>query len=291
MNYKIIFFGSDFESAKLLEKLIQNKNEIVLVITKTEKNTGRLEKKNPVKKIAQINNLNILEKDSLEESDFEIIKNLNPDLGVLLAYGAIHPSLLPKYRGPSPIQSALLCGEEKMGVSIILLSKYMDAGPIIIQKEYESQEEDNYLSLSEKLFKLGIDLLIEVLDKYLTKKIIPKKQNKEDATYCKLIKKEDGLINWNSSSKEISNKIKAFYLWPNTYTKFNDKILKIKKAKSTNKNTSHEIGEVFIEENILYIQCKEGLIIPEIVQIEVKTEIDIKSFINGYKNFIGTILK
>lgn len=304
---KIIFFGSDYNSAQLLEKLINNKLNLKLVITKSEKNTGRKQKKNLVKKIAQENNIDVLEKDKITEKDFEQLKNIQADLGVLLSYGAIipqeiidifplgilniHPSLLPKYRGSSPVQTSLLNGDQITGVSVMLLSKKMDAGPILLQEKINISENDNYKTLSNKLFELGDNLLIGNLENYINKEIIVQDQNHTEASFTKMLNKEDSLIDWNKSAREINNKIKAFYGWLGTYTFFNNKKLKIIEATTSNKTIDHKIGEVFLDNQEIGIQTGKEILYPKIIQIEGKQKTDIKSFANGYQDFIGSILK
>ncbi|MDD3284857.1 MAG: methionyl-tRNA formyltransferase [Patescibacteria group bacterium] len=306
-SIKIIFFGSDENSSTLLELLIKNKYNIQLVITKTEKQNGRKININLVKNIAIQNNIKILEADKLSDKEFEIIKNINPKIGILLSYGAIipeniikifpfgilniHPSLLPKYRGSSPVQYTLLNGDEYTGVSVMLLTKKMDAGPIIAQEKMKIENNDNYSSLSKKLFDAGNKLLIENVEKYINGEIKTRNQDEKNVTLTKIIKKEDGLINWNNSSGNINNKIRAFENWPSAYTRFNEKILKIIEAESVNKNSNNKIGQVFQENNDIFIQCKSEILKLKKIQLEGKSSCDIKSFVNGYKNFVGSILK
>jgi methionyl-tRNA formyltransferase len=307
-NNKIVFFGSDENSAKLLAELIQADYNIKLVVTKTSKKTGRSQKQNPVKKIAEQYNLQITEKDRLNDSEsIKIIKNTPANLAILLSYGTmipedilnsfplgiinIHPSLLPKYRGPSPIQTALLNGDQETGVSIMLLVKEMDAGPIIAQEKINISPEDNHQTLNNKLFSLGNKLLMDNLEKYIQGEIQTHPQDNNQATYVQMIEKKDGLINWNNSAEEINNQIKAFYNWPGAYTYFNDKLLKIIETNFEEKNTEHQIGEVFLGNDKTTIKTKNGLLYPSIVQIEGKQKMDINSFVNGYKDFFGTILK
>lgn len=306
MKNKIIFFGSDINAKKLLEKLLLNNFDICLVVTKTEKSTGRLNKKNPVKDFASSKNINILETNKITDYDIKIIKSYNANIGILLAYGVIipesvinifsngiiniHPSMLPKYRGSSPIQTALLNDDRETGVSVMLISQKMDAGPIIVQQKLKIEKSDNYSTLSEKLFSLGIELLLKNLEKYLSGEIIPTSQNEEQKTITKMIEKDDGLINFNDTAKNIFNKIRAFEIWPNAYTKFNGKILKIIEADYEDRITDNKIGKIFIENNKIFVECKDSILELKKVQLEGKSSCDIKSFINGYKNFIGTVL-
>ena len=166
----------------------------------------------------------------------------------------------------------------------------MDAGPIIAQQKLKIEKSDNYSDLSKKLFNLGIELLLQNLEKYLKQEIIPTPQNEEQKTITKMIEKSDGLINWETNAKDIFNKIRAFELWPGAYTKFNGKILKIIEADFEEKITENKIGKVFIESDKVFIQCKNSVLELKKVQLEGKSSCDIKSFINGYRNFVGSIL-
>lgn len=307
-NNKIVFFGSDENSAKLLAELIQAEYNIELVVTKTSKKTGRSQKQNLVKKIAEQSNLKIVEKDKLNDPEsIQIIQNTEANLAILLSYGTmipqeildsfplgiinIHPSLLPKYRGPSPVQTALLNGDQETGVSIMLLTKEMDAGPIIFQKKIAINIDDNHETLNNKLFSLGNKLLMNNLEKYIQGKIQAHPQDNNQVTFSQMIKKEDGLIDWHNSAQKIKNQIRAFYNWPGAYTYFNNKLLKIIEAKTSEENTKHQIGEVFLEEDKVTIQTKNGLLYPLVIQIEGKQKMDINSFVNGYQDFIGGVLK
>jgi len=305
---KLVFFGSDQNSARLLAELIKANYNIELIITKTSKKTGRSQKQNPVKKIAEQYNIKIVEKDKLSDSEsIQILQNTEAHLAILLSYGTmippeilnsfslgiinIHPSLLPKYQGPSPVQTTLLNGDQEAGVSIMLLVKEMDAGPIIVQEKVKVEPEDNHETLNNKLFSLGNKLLMDNLEKYINKEIETHPQDKSQATYTEIIKKENGLIDWNNSAQKINNQIRAFYNWPGAYTYFDNKLLKIIEAEFEKKNNKHQVGEVFLNNDRIAIQTKNGLLYPLIVQIEGKQKMDINPFINGYKNFIGTILK
>lgn len=308
-NNKIVFFGSDKNSAHLLQALIDNSFNIILIITKSDKKSGRDHSSSIptiVKTIAKKYNIKTIEKDKLSKDDKKAIKNLNPDIGILLAYGAIipeniikafphgilniHPSLLPLYRGPSPIQYTLLNSDKYAGVSLMLLEKGMDSGDIIAQEKILVNSRDNYETLSDKLFLIGEKLLLDNIQKYINKKITTKKQDEDLATFSKMIEKNDGLINWNDSAGKINSQIKAYYLWPNSFTKFNNQMLKIKSAEIENINSDKNIGEVFTKNKKIAVQCGNGILILQIVQLEGKKETDMNSFVNGYKSFIGSIL-
>ncbi|MEA3272416.1 MAG: methionyl-tRNA formyltransferase [Patescibacteria group bacterium] len=167
----------------------------------------------------------------------------NTDIAVVAAYGHIipkkileipkfgflniHPSLLPKYRGPSPIQNAILNGDKETGVSIMLLDKKMDSGPILAQKKVKINENETYETLRNRLAEIGAKLLIKTLLDYVSGKIKPKPQNHKKATYTKLLKREDGKIDWSKPAEEIERMVRAYHPWPGTWTELNGKRLKI----------------------------------------------------------------
>ena len=166
----------------------------------------------------------------------------------------------------------------------------MDSGDIIAQEKILVEAHDNYETLSNKLFLLGEKLLLNNIQKYIDKKITPKKQNESLATFSKIIEKNNGMINWSDSAKKINSQIKAYYKWPNSFTKLNNQILKIKSAEVENTNSDKKIGEVFIMNKKIAIQCGNGLLYPQTIQLEGKKETNINSFVNGYKGFVGSIL-
>lgn len=177
----------------------------------------------------------------------------------------VHPSDLPKYRGPAPIQYALLNGDEKTAITIMKMDERMDHGPILDKKYINIDTNDNYFSLERKILQIGPIFLIKILKKYLDNNIKAKQQNHKKATFSKLIKKEDGLIDWSKSAKKIHNQIRAFTAWPKAYT-----IL------SNNKRL------IFLKSKFKYGKLK-----PILVQLEGKKPIEWKNFLNGYKKLLS----
>jgi methionyl-tRNA formyltransferase len=289
----IIFLGTPEFAASTLQKLIDENYNICAVITEPDRPSGRGKKilSSPIKQLAQKNNILVLQPTKISKLELEN-KNLNPDLAIVVAYGQIipneilkipkmgfiniHPSLLPKYRGPSPIQAAILNGDDTTGVTIIKLDEKMDHGEIISSSELtrldsqkarleaQSLKLCNYNNLSNDLSKLGADLLIKVLPDYLSNKIVLKDQDHSKATFTKLIKKSDGLINWSEKVETIDRKIRAYNPWPGTYTILNGKILKICSA--------------HVENNKLTIYK---------VKMEGKNQVLWQDFVRGYKKEIS----
>ncbi|HOM33076.1 MAG TPA: methionyl-tRNA formyltransferase [Candidatus Paceibacterota bacterium] len=305
-NYKIIFWGTSYFGAKILESLVFAGFSPILVVTTPESKKGRGLQKSPseVKKMAKKWGLEVIEPIKLKENEefLSYIKQLNPDVFIIASYGKIipaeyliipskgainvHPSLLPKWRGPSPIQTAILNGDKKTGVTIMLVDEKMDHGAILNKAELEIKNS-NFKKLEENLIEIASQLLIETLPQWLRGKIKPIPQNHKKATYSKIIKKEDGLIDFKKSAEVIERKIRAFEVWPNVYFQRKEKIYKILEAdvfKNKKILAEKKVGEFFCFDKKLIVKCgKEGLIIKKI-QPENKKPMDGYSFWCGYQN-------
>ena len=277
---KIIFLGTPKFGAVVLEGLIKSGHKPFLVVTEPDKPVGRKQIVTPpqVKVLAEKYNIPVAQPDKIKNWKLEI-KNLNPDLGIVASFGQIipsdilgipkygflnvHPSLLPKYRGPSPIQFAILDGEEKTGVTIMRISEKLDTGPILSQQEIELDQKETFESLHDKLAEVGTKLLIEAIPRLLAGKLPPLLQDDTKATYTKIFKKEDGKIDWKKPAKEIERQIRALNPWPGTYTIYNGKRLKILRAEAVG-------GKLLIEE----------------VQLEGKKPITFEDFLRGHPDYV-----
>ena len=307
---KIIFMGTPEFAVPSLKKLIENKNfEILAVITAPDKPVGRKQTLTPppIKVLAQKNKFLILQPEKIKTIELEI-KNLKPDLIIICAYGKIipqsildipkygclnvHPSLLPKHRGPSPIQWAILEGERETGVSIMLVDEKMDHGPILAQQKIES-DALTHQELAPKLAELGAELLIKTIPQWINKEIKIEPQDESLATYSKIIKKEDGKINWQKSAEALERQIRAFNPWPGTFTFWQNKKLKIIQADLGNQKTMDlTAGKIFLDENKkVSVACGGGYLILEKIQLEGKKEMDINEFLKGHPEIIGNILE
>lgn len=295
---------------------LNNQFEIVSVITAPDKPIGRKQVFTPslVKKWAIETNLSVLEPDKVKKPEWVAkIKELTPDLIILCAYGQIipqeildipkykalniHPSLLPKYRGASPIQSVIINGDKETGVCLMVMDAEMDHGDIISNSKFPISNKLTYKELSKDLSDLGAELLIKTLPDYIDNKIQPQEQNHDQATFCKLIKKEDGKIDWNKSAEEIERQVRAYQEWPESYTDFNGKNLKIIEANPVKSSTtineaSKKTGEVFLADtNELAVQTNNGILILKTIQLEGKNPVSVRDFLNGHKEIIGSILQ
>lgn len=270
----IIFFGTPEFAVPSLK--ILNKNfKIAAVFCEPDKPFGRKQeiKEPPIKILAKKLGLRVFQPESIKTSA-KIIKKLNPDIAVAVAYGQIipkkildipkfgflnlHPSLLPKYRGPSPIQNAILNDDRKTGITIILLDEKMDHGPILAQKKVKLFGNETTEILYNRLSKIGAKLLVMTLLNCVSGKIKPKEQNHKKTTFTKIIKREDGRINWNKTAEEIERMIRAYHPWPGTFTEIDGKRLKIISASIKNKKLFLERVQLEGKKEMSWEEFKKG---------------------------------
>lgn len=307
--------GTGSFAGTILKALLEEKYSVVAVFTKPDKtiHANSEPKKNEIKEIALKNNIAIYQPEKLDAGIISQIKKIAPDLIAIVAYGKIipqeiiaipefgctnvHPSLLPKFRGPSPIQNALLVGEKETGTTIMLIDEKMDEGDILSQKKFAIDPNDTYATLSEKLAPFSATLLLEALPLWIGGKIKPTPQNDSNASLCQLIDREDGHIIWEEEAEKIYNRYRALSPWPGIFSfwKNEEKMVRIKLQKislAKNNPESEKIsGKIFSIDNQIAIQTLKGAIILEEVQLEGKKPVNIKDFINGYPKFIGSVLQ
>jgi len=239
----------------------------------------------------------------------EDLKKLDADIFVVIAYGKIipqnildipklgtinvHPSLLPKYRGPSPIQSVILNQESETAITIMLIDDKMDHGPILTQTSIELDPGETSISLRSKVTELGAPLLIETIKKYVADKIKPQEQNHDKATFCKMLTKSDGQINWQRSAEAIDAQHRALIEWPGVYTTWarDDRptIIKLHKLKIADREI--EPGKVEIEGKQMFIGTKTKAL--EIIKLQPENSsiMSAEAFVQGHREIHQTILK
>lgn len=309
MNNKIIptiFFGTHDFAATILQGLIDSPLvDVKLVITQPDKPVGRKRElvEPPVKVLAKKYNIPIEQPNSLK--NYTLANFPTFQLGVTAQYGAIipkhileapkfgilnvHTSLLPKYRGASPIQSAIINGEKETGVTIMKMDEGLDTGPILLQKSIEIDLDDTYLNLDKKLAHIGSGALLEAVPKYISGELKPIPQDNSKASICKQLTREDGKIDWNKSASEIYNLYRGLTPWPGVWTTWNDKRLKLLQIKPSKKQI--EGGKVVVDCDKMYIGCGEKAIEVFELQLEGKKAIDTKTFVNGYSEVNNSLLQ
>ncbi len=316
---KIVFFGSSLIAKEVAKNLLKKKFNIVLIVTQPDKPAGRHRnlKAPPMKELALKKNIPFKQFSCLDKKAIKEILSGKPDLILTCAYGNIlpkklieapplgslniHPSLLPDLRGPAPLQTALLKGYKQTGITFMLMDEKMDHGDIISQASIKIKAEDDYNSLEKNIVTEINKALPDVLKKWIKGEIIPKKQEHNKATYTRIIRKSDGLIDWKKEgARIIYNKYRAFVNWPQIYSFWNKggetaKKITFNKIALALKNNSRpkkfKPGEVFKENGEIKIQSRKGDITIKQLQLEGKPATKAEDFINGYPGFIGAILK
>ena len=305
---KIVFFGTSNVALPILEKLHQH-HDVVAVVTRPDAIIGRKKElsESPVSVLAKEMEIRLFKPGQVRGNDVLRLElqDLKADVFIVVSYGKILPkeiieipifktlnvhfSLLPKYRGASPIQYALLSGDVQTGTSIMVLDEELDHGPVVTAEKYTVEPDDNFITLSERLAHLSAKLLHLALPDYSAGRLRPVEQDHTLATYTKIITRKDGHIDWNKSAQQIYNQFRAFYPWPGIWAVWNNKKLKI-----TNCLPSAIVESGFLPGTILdggFVACGNGTKLQILnIQLEGKTETDINSFMNGYKNFLEDML-
>lgn len=304
----IIFFGSSNFSIYVLKEFLK-KYKPILVVTLKAKPAGRGLKLQPniVYLYCLKEKLSVIELDDLEKF-LNNLKLIKPYAGIIAGFGKIipkkvidffpkgilnvHPSLLPKYRGPNPIREVILNGEKETGVTLFLIDELVDHGPILKQEIFSLSGKETYLELEEKLGRLGGKLLNQILEEYLEGKIHPIPQNKNLATYTRKITKEDGKLSFEEDYQTWDRKIRALNPWPGTYIFLDNKILKIFSIEKLNKKNLPEkilkkkIGEFFDLRNDLGLRLNDAFILLKEVQLEGRKKMSGREFLNGFRNLV-----
>lgn len=313
-NLRIAFMGTPAFSVTILEALVENDYHVALAFSQDDKAVGRKKiiEKTPVKIFCEQKNIPIFTPQKIDVEAVALLQQFKIDLVILVAYGKIlpqafleipplgainiHPSLLPKFRGPSPIQNALLEGELVTGSTIMLMDAGVDTGDILRQKKISINPQETYIELSQKLAIFSSTLLLETMVDFLQGQIVPQKQDATQASYCKLIRRNDGQIHWQESGEAIFNKFRALAGWPGIYTLWEDggqsRRIKLHSIGYVAGDfSSYRNGETFLQESALCVKTGTGAIAIHQLQLEGKTTMAAAKFLNGYKNFIGITLK
>ena len=307
---RIAFMGTPDFAVDCLKALVESEHEIVGVFCQPDKPVGRKQILTPpdVKVEALKHNLPIFQPVSLRNGKgVEILNEIKPDLIIVVAYGKIlpddflafpkygciniHASILPKYRGASPIHFAVLNGDEETGVTSMQMDSGLDTGDILLVKKAKIDINDTTERMYEVLAPLGAEVLMETIDLVEKSELNPIKQDDNLATKVGLLSKDMSSVDWTKSAFEIHNKIRGLYSWPGASTTLGGKTLKLHSSVLSDKKGNNIPGEVVDTKNGFIVACGDNMCIElTSVQLEGKKRMDSASFLNGYQLSKGTIL-
>ncbi len=299
MNIKTVFMGTPDFALPILETLINNTN-VVLVVTQPDKEVGRKKvlTPSPVKTCALAHHIPVFQPAKIRV-DYEEIKKYEPDLIVTCAYGQIipvavlsiprlgcinvHASLLPKYRGGAPIHHAIINGEKETGITIMYMDEGMDTGDIIAMAKEPITETDNVETMHNKLSKLGSELLLNTLPNIINGTNKRSKQNNEEATYAKIIKREDEHLNFHEPALNVSNRIRGLNSWPLAYLLLNNEEYKILEGYIGEETTCLPGTIVGLKKDAIGIACQDKVYYITKLKPFGKKAMLTKDYLNGVK--------
>ncbi len=306
---RIVFMGTPDFAVPGLQALIRTR-QVVGVVTQPDKPAGRGKqlRPSPIKVVAQAASIPLYQPKSLRsEAAAAPLRAWQPDIIIVAAFGQIlrprvldlpphgclniHASLLPRWRGASPIQHAILAGDAETGVTLMRMDAGLDTGPMLAQQAIPIHADETAASLHDRLAELGAEMLETRLDDILHGRLPPIAQNDDDATYAPLIKKEDGRLDWTKTAAELDRHIRAMTPWPGAFTEWDGRLLKILSAQvMVDPLPPGEPGEVVMAGDTAVIRTREGGICPEKLQSAGKRAMSAADFLRGRPEFIGSKL-
>ena len=308
---RVVFMGTPGVAVPVLSALLDGGFRVVGVYTRPDRRAGRgkLLVAPETKRFALERGLDVFQPASLRKSREarQGLASLAPDAIIVAAYGLflpsdflelprlgclnVHPSLLPRYRGPSPVASAILNGDEVTGVTIMRLDEGMDTGPILLQEETPVGAEETAEALTERLFRRGAGLIVDVLQKLERGDVGPTPQDGSDATVTRRLSKEDGEIDWGDDALRITRQVRAYHPWPGAYTRWRGKALKIVEASpADSRPNGAPTSEVVALPEGVGVVTGDGILVLRGVQLEGRRVVDAAEFVQGYPEFIGSRL-
>lgn len=307
-QFKVVFLGTPEFAVPCLEKLIEDPHfDVVGVVTQPDRPSGRNLKvqASPVKQHAQKNNIPVMTPENLQRPEaLNQLKSWQPESAVVVAFGQIlnqafldffngrvvniHGSLLPRWRGAAPIQRAIMAGDKETGVSLQVVVKKLDAGPLLGVRKCPIEDDLLATDLYLRLQKLGPDLLATEYADWLRGHLPPEEQNENLVTLAPKIRKEEGLVDWNKSAVNIYNEFRGLYGWPGSWVIKNGKQIKIKKCRMVAEDAKRPPGEItHIHDEVLRVACQKGQIEILNVQPESKSAMPIGEYLRGHSLKVG----
>lgn len=314
---RVVFMGTPEFAASILERILEERYNLVAVYTKQDKAVGRKQEIvfSPVKRLAIERGVPLEQPEKFGETEEKKLRSYKPDLIIVAAYGKIlpksvldmpgfgclniHASLLPRWRGASPVQNALLASDAETGITLMLMDEGIDTGSILAQRTLPIRTDDTLADLLQGLASLGGDLLLEQLPLWVTRALEPVSQPETGITLCQLIDRADGKISWNDSGESIWNRYRALFPWPGIFTFWKVREgefirLKLTLISLDSGGVSQDgksFGEVFEKNGSVFVATGTSAIRLEKIQPSSKGEMPIRDFINGRKEFIGGFLQ
>jgi methionyl-tRNA formyltransferase len=302
MKENIIFMGSPDFALPSLKALAENFH-VSAVVTQPDRQAGRGKTLTPppVKQLALELGIEVIQPETLRSDDaLERLKSFHPDVIVVAAFGQIlrenvlelpphgcvnvHASLLPRWRGASPINAAILHGDRETGVTLMQMDVGLDTGPMIASRTIEIPEDTTAGEISDQLAELGGEMLVDILPRYLAGDISPAPQDDSLATYAPMLKKSDGKLDFEQQTEQLARQIRAYHPWPGSFTHWKDKPLKIHKAIAVH-GMIGEPGKTTIHNSLPAIYAVDGLLILEELQPAGKKRMDGVTFLNGARDW------
>ncbi|MDD5109638.1 MAG: methionyl-tRNA formyltransferase [Patescibacteria group bacterium] len=303
---RVVYFGTPDFAVPTLEAVTQQV-DVVAVVTQPDRPAGRNRQisPSPVKRCAERLAYPLLQPDRLREI-IPALTAMRPTLGILFAYGKmipaellgvfpkgilnLHPSLLPRYRGPSPVTQAILDGQKRTGVTIIRLDAQLDHGPIVGQAETEIEPGETAPQLLSRLADIGTKTLLNLLPEYAAGRLSPAPQDERAATITRTVRRDDGRIDWQKSADTIERLSRAYFPWPGVFTTWQGKRLIIEGIKIIPHITTTTPGTILRVGDAVAVACGQHAITLRAVQVEGKTSLPVGDFLRGHAGFIGSVL-
>jgi methionyl-tRNA formyltransferase len=299
--WPIVFMGTPQIAAVTLEQLIQGPDPVVGVVTQPNRPAGRGQRSipSPVRRVAESHGIPVVAPEKIRAPEFlKTLMGWKPEIIVVVAYGRIlpktildlapygclnvHYSLLPKYRGAAPAAWTIINGESTAGVTTMKLVEKMDAGPIYLQETTEVASDETTGSLQAKLTPIGARLLRETLRRLKVGSLMPLEQDESAVTFAPILKKEDGLIEWDQPAMMIERRVRGFDPWPGAYSHIGGKLLKIHRVKVLAADTKGSPGEVMrADAGGFWVATSSGLLELEEVQLENRKRLSGVEFLRG----------
>lgn len=309
---RVVFMGTPDFACPTLQMLIDRGEDVIAVVTQPDRPKGRGQKTlpTPVKALAEKDGIPVLQPAKVRAPEFiEVMKEMKPDIAVVVAFGQIlpkalleiprfgcinvHASLLPRYRGAAPLNWCIINGETETGVTTMLMDVGLDTGAMLVKKSTPIDPDEDTQSLHDRLSILGAEALAETLDLLAAGKLVPEKQDDSLSCYASMLKKEDGLIDWNRDAQIIKNKVRGMSPWPGAFTYLDGKLVKIYRVRTKETLTGRveTAGTVLrADRDGIEVACAAGAIIIDELQLEGRKRLPAGEFLAGCKIAPGTVL-